>query len=158
MKIRNLKEDDIHEIRNFVNLCKPLGLHTAFTYWVLAKYFNNICFVAEDQNAIAGLLTSIKCSVNDNLIYLWQIGISPQHRRKQYASLLVKKLVDSAIQIGVKHIQFSIADENIASYEMFSGFAEENGLTMRKIDKLYFNDSLTDTSEFEHIYEYVITK
>jgi len=152
--IRNITPDDVTSIQEFVKTCKPLGIHSAFTYWVLSKYFHNLCFIIEEENQICAILTAIRSAIDPDHLFIWQIGVSPIYRRKHYSQFLLQKLLKVAREIEIKSIQFSVAPDNIPSYEMFRKFGKTNNLSMKRIDELSFKDLLTDEIEFENVYEY----
>ena len=49
MIIRKCTVEDVDILRRFVDECKPLELHTPFTYWTLFNYFSNLCFLMADR-------------------------------------------------------------------------------------------------------------
>lgn len=150
---RNFEESDVDMVRKFVSLCKPLDLHSPFTYWILAKYFRDYCFILLEEDKIIGFISSIKSASDYNNLYLWQIGIAESKRGQGYAAMLIDKVVEQARKSDCKKIQFSIAPENEPSHNAFNSYADINGLTMDRIDKLEINDTLSGIIEFEDIYE-----
>lgn len=155
MICRNITNEDVTDIRILVNDCKPLDLHTPFTYWVLSQYFNNICFVlTDDENQFIGFVFSIKSSTSSNVLYLWQIGIIPSYRKQNLSKTLIGKTIEAARKLNCTKVQFSIDPENKASYHSFLSFATVNEISMKAIGALSINDSLIQLSENEVIYEY----
>jgi L-2,4-diaminobutyric acid acetyltransferase len=154
MKIRNITEGDIGSIREFVDYCKPLDLHTHFTYWILAKYFRNTCFVIEEGDRIIAYTGGVRGSVDSENLYLWQIGIAPEYRGKGYFAVLLDKIIISAVKLGCKTIQFSMILDNGASYNAFLKYAQDNNIVMNEVGKIKYYDSLTNEGDFEKIYEY----
>ncbi|MCI5194556.1 MAG: GNAT family N-acetyltransferase [Candidatus Electrothrix sp. AU1_5] len=109
MNLRNITEKDNSRIRELIYICKPLGLHTSFTYWVLTKYFPNLCFLMESDKKLIGFISALRSTIDDKVLFIWQIAVSPEYRGKRYASILIKTVVDSGTNIGCNRFQLSIS-------------------------------------------------
>lgn len=153
MEIRPMKEKDIAQIRELVNFCKPLDLHTAFTYWILAKYFSNTCLVLEDRDTIAGYTGGMKSSAKKEVFYLWQIGLLPKYRGTGCFGLLLGKVMEAAKEAGCNVLQFSVLPDNYQSIAAFSSYAKNKGIPLIKKDSLKFYDSIEKQEFEEDIYE-----
>lgn len=153
MEIRPMKEKDIAQIRELVNFCKPLDLHTAFTYWILAKYFNNTCLVLEDKKTIVGYAGGMKSSAKKEVFYLWQIGLLPKYRGTGFFGLLLDKVMEAAKKSGCNTLQFSVLSDNYQSIAAFSSYAKKKGIPLIKKDSLKFYDSIEKQEFEEDIYE-----
>jgi len=151
--IKNITVNDVPYIRECVSLCKPLDLHTPFTYWVIAEYFNKCSFVINIDNNIIGFITSIKTF--NNSIFIWQIGIINEYRNKGLSKILINKVFESAKKENIKKIQVSIDEKNSNSYNAFLKYAYENGYNMKRVSKLSISDFLQENFlEEEIIYEF----
>ncbi len=153
MDIRNCEETDVDEIRKFVKRSKPLDLHTVFAYWILFKYFDDTCFVLEEGGRIIGFVSGVISSKQPEILYLWQIGIDPAYRGRRHAEALIKKEVEIARVKGCRCLQVTIAPDNAPSYNTFSRFARDHGLSFFKTGEVDVFDSLADRKTFEDLYE-----
>jgi ribosomal protein S18 acetylase RimI-like enzyme len=133
MVLRNFEVSDVPEVRKFVSGCHPLEVHTEFTYWVLASYFSDLCFVAQTDDGIAGFVSAVS---NGCLCYLWQICVGPTHRGGPLGEALIAAVVGEASKVGCKSLQFSIDPANRPSTGLFSRFAAHRGLEMRHAGKV----------------------
>lgn len=152
MKIRPMESGDIGAVRELIDICKPLDLHTPFTYWILSEYFNNTCMVLEDEGAIVGYAGGIKSSSMEGIFYLWQIGLLPGYRGKGYFSLLLDRIIEEIKKSGCNALEFSVLSDNYQSINAFSGYAKKKGLPMGKRGSLRFYDKLADEECKEDIY------
>jgi L-2,4-diaminobutyric acid acetyltransferase len=152
MRIRSLKPQDIGTVRELIDYCKPLDLHTPFTYWILSEYFNNTCLVLEDDDIIVGYTGGMKSSSLDGVFYLWQIGLMPDYRGKGYFSMLLDSIVEEVKRLGCHSLEFSVLSDNYQSINAFSNYAKKKGLPMKKRGSLSFYDKLTDEECKEDIY------
>ena len=78
MIIRNCTVEDVDRVRRFVDACKPLELHTSFTYWAIFNYFSNLCFLMIEDEKLIGFISGIRSSLDKDAVYLWQIGVSKE--------------------------------------------------------------------------------
>ncbi|SHJ01432.1 GNAT family N-acetyltransferase [Lutispora thermophila] len=152
MRIRSMESKDIAAVRELIDYCKPLDLHTPFTYWILSEYFNNTCFVLEDEDEIVGYTGGMKSSSMDRTFYLWQIGLMPDYRGKGYFNMLMDQIINEVKAIGCKFLEFSVLSDNYQSINAFSNYAKKKGLPIEKRGSLSFYDKLTDEECKEDIY------
>ncbi|MCQ1528437.1 GNAT family N-acetyltransferase [Lutispora saccharofermentans] len=152
MKIRPMESGDIGAVRELIDICKPLDLHTPFTYWILSEYFNNTCMVLEDEGTIVGYAGGIKSSSMEGIFYLWQIGLLSGYRGKGYFSLLLDRIIEEIKKSGCHSLEFSVLSDNYQSISAFSGYAKNKGLPMKKRGSLRFYDKLAGEECKEDIY------
>lgn len=158
MRIRNFTSEDIDKIRQFVYLCKPLTLHTPYTYWVLSTYFSDSCFILEHKGKIIGYVSSVKSTAIADTLFLWQIGIEERFREKTYSQQLIGKVVETARKQNCKFLQFTIELDNKVSLQTFISFAAKHDLKMEKIGKAKYYDTLSENHEEETVYQFILTK
>ncbi|SRR5258708_11608668 len=156
MLVRNCNEKDVDNIRQFVNLCKPLTLHTPYTYWVLFTNFSESCLLIEENNLIVGYISGIKSASLKNTFFIWQIGVRKEFRGKGYAQILIKTIIEVAKKQGCSKIQFTIEPENSISLNTFKNFAVKKNIAMKKLTTLEYHDSLSKENGLEVIYEFII--
>jgi len=152
MRIRSLESRDIAAVRELIDYCKPLDLHTPFTYWILSEYFNNTCLVLEDEDIIVGYTGGMKSSSMEGVFYLWQIGLMPDYRGKGYFSMLLDKIIEKVKSLNCNYLEFSVLSDNYQSINAFSNYAKKKGLPIVKRGSLSFYDKLTDEECKEDIY------
>jgi L-2,4-diaminobutyric acid acetyltransferase len=133
--IRASSEADVAAVQNFVADCPPLTVHTEFTYWVLLRYWGDYCLIAEQDDEITGVLLAIGAGSADDLIYLWQVGVTPALRGTGLAQGMLCEFAARASRSGRTRVQVSVADDNRASHGLFARFAEEQGDELREIVK-----------------------
>ncbi|MBN2126627.1 MAG: GNAT family N-acetyltransferase [Deltaproteobacteria bacterium] len=153
MVIRSCRARDVDAIRGFVNRCKPLDLHSAFTYWVLCTCFPDTCLLMEGDEGIIGFASGVPSSAEQGVFYFWQIGVAPECRGRGHATALIEKMVEAALHGGCHALQVTIAPENTASLRVFSRFAERRGRGMKKKGRVDFTDSLSSRRVVEDLYE-----
>lgn len=154
MKIRRLNSQDIHSIRDLVAKCKPLDLHTLYSYWIIIQYFNKYSFVLESSSQQVGLITSLDKKLDSKkILFIWQIGVIPEFRGKKLGEKLLHHLVESALNDGINYFQFSIDPNNTASLKTFQSIATNFKGKLVKIDQVSIKDDSMRNKEFEDLYE-----
>ncbi|HOM95848.1 MAG: GNAT family N-acetyltransferase [Candidatus Methanofastidiosa archaeon] len=153
MITRNCTIKDVDRIRKFVNECKPLELHTPFTYWTLFNYFSNLCFLIEEDEKTIGFISGIKSSIDKDVVYLWQIGVSEHHRGKNYASLLIDYFVESVALLNCSKIHVSISPKNMSSYNAFFKYAKGKSYSFTEIGEVKYHDQVSNKDEYEILYQ-----
>ena len=153
MQIRNCTTSDVDKIRQFVNSCKPLTLHTAYTYWVMFNYLSEGCFVMEEDEKAVGYASGVKSSTEEDVFFMWQIGIAEEFRGKGLSQVLIEKIVNVAKKQNCNILQLTIEPDNEASFSTFNNYAKKNNLIMETAGEAKYNDSLSGKTESETLYE-----
>lgn len=135
--LRNINESDHAIMRSLAKKCPPLDLHTQYTYWVNAAYFPDCSFILESDGEPVGYIMTVE---NSRILFIWQIGILPEHRGKGLSGQLISACLDYAASCG-KKIQVTIAEDNIASYRSFLSACEKKGYKPEKVDTVRVTDN-----------------
>jgi L-2,4-diaminobutyric acid acetyltransferase len=130
MNYRKAEEKDIQPIVRLLNDCRPYVLaHHDYLYWILCNYYQSSCFVCEAQDRLIGFVSGLP-SLDQMSVFIWQICVHPEYRRKGVACRLLQLLHEVSELNGFKHLQLSISKENSTSFRMFNRFADKNSLKM----------------------------
>ena len=156
MNIRNIEEKDSANLRAFINECKPLGLNTGIAYWMLGRYFNNTCFVLEENNKIVGFATAIISPTKPDTLFFWQLGISANLRGKNYSFLLIDKIVSAAKEFQCKYIEFTIFPNNIASIKTVTSYAKRNNIMLKQKGTVDFLDPVSNEQFIQNLYQLIL--
>lgn len=153
MIVRNCNASDVERIRKFIDECKPLELHTSFTYWMLFYYFPNLCFLMLENEKILGFISGIRSSADEKVVYLWQIGVSKDYQGKKYSSILIDNFLKAALDLKCNKIQVSIDPKNLSSYQTFLKYSNNCGYKFSKIGKVSYHDKLSNEKDHELLYQ-----
>lgn len=157
MRLRNISANDVGLIRSLVANCPPLGLHTAFTYWVVGHFFGRLSYVAEeDDGSLVALSTAIRSVDQSEVAYLWQIGVAEKHRGKRLASELIVRSAHAARDIGCRELQVSINPENLPSRKACEHAAARLNTTLDTVGALSFMDPIGGKSENETLFRMLL--
>lgn len=134
--IRNLMKSDIPMVMDLLERCKPyVQTHHEYSYWLLSQYYSKSCFVYTEGGKILGYLGALESIVKSTL-FVWQICVDPEHRRKNIGIKLLKELESRLQNNTFKSIQLTITDGNSASFNLFKRFSEQSNLNFEKIDSI----------------------
>ena len=86
--IRRADRNDAELLQKLSSQCKPLDVHTIYTYWVIVSYFK--CFILEENDMPIGFIASIETK---DILLIWQIGILKDYRGVGYSYLLLDNLL-----------------------------------------------------------------
>ena len=149
--IRNVKERDHIYLQKLAKECKPLDVHTSYTYWLNSTYNQNCSFILEVDDIIAGYIMSVEMP---EIIFIWQIGIVPAYRHRGYSQKLIDKCVKYAEKTD-KDIEITISKENTDSNQAFIKYCEKNGYRIKAVKECDIKNEQGDICEKEtlfHIY------
>lgn len=148
MNYRILKEKDIPQIREIIREGAPyLGMNGYYVYWLTANLYRGYSFVAEEEGRVCGFVTALP-HPDEKAVFVWQLGVAADMRRKQAAYHLLKEVWKYAVSKGLPGIITSINEENHASLNSFRKIAEENGLQVKIIGKFEADGFCEDVYKF----------
>jgi len=105
----------------------------------------------EETGQIIGFVSGVRS--NEDIFFIWQLGVKHEYRSQGYSSLLLEKVVTAASSLGCKKIQFSIEPDNEKSLKASTSFARKHQLSIKRIDNVYYVDSLSGKQENEVLFE-----
>lgn len=120
-------------LKDLASRCKPLDIHTQYTYWVMCNYCQECSNIIKVNDEIAGF---IMCVTNNDVIFIWQVGVLPEFRRKGLSQMLIEEVFESA-KYQNKKIQFTVLEENKASYNSFKKLCDKHGKSLKMIEVIY---------------------
>ena len=150
--IRNIELSDLKHIRKLIKICHPLGFHTLYTYWVLAYHFQDLTFVAEENNNLVGYISGIESKQFKNTWFIWQIGVIPLFRGSGLSQNLLNHFFKKAKKNRIRYVQVTIDPNNTPSLKCFKKFVENSKFKMSKIDEMHIIDEFERYETYEDIY------
>jgi ribosomal protein S18 acetylase RimI-like enzyme len=145
IKVRNFTSADINEVRLLIGAQDALVLYPPYTYWLIARYFNETSFVIEYDGKIAGYIASLP--VSENILFIWHFIVSVKYRGLIRGDDLLSKIMDIALANDYKYIQATARVDNVDIFNCTSKAAKRRGLELQKIG----SDSVYDFASNETI-------
>ncbi len=147
--LRNIQEQDCTLLKKMARDCGTLDVHTAYTYWVVSRFFADTSFVLCRGSEPVGYIMAIEVPEG---VFIWQIGILKEYRGKGISALLISPVFEAARRKGA-NILLSIDEENAASNAAFRAFCQRQGLKMETCGDVKLRDAYDPTfSECEKLY------
>ena len=128
--IRQCRESDASAMHAFVQGLPPLTAHTAYTYWSLCRYSSDMCFVAETNGSLVGLVTGMVSTAKPITLFIWQLGVARDCRGSGLSDRLLDRIAQAARRVGAECLEFTIERRNPASRKAFERLAKRLGARM----------------------------
>lgn len=112
----------------FVHEHGGLELNTAYAYLVLADDFTDTCIVAEHDGHLAGFVLGYRPPTRPDTLFVWQVGVHPDHRGKGLARRMILDLLEQQAP-EVRYLESTVTPSNMASRRLFQSIAEARAAT-----------------------------
>lgn len=126
------------DIHGLVSDCAPLDLNSAYAYMILCAHFADTCAVAEEQGRVIGFASSYRKPDDPDVLFVWQVAVSPRARGRGIGSALLRELLARASCSTVKMLETTIGPTNRASWALFESLADQLGATMSR--EMFFQE------------------
>jgi L-2,4-diaminobutyric acid acetyltransferase len=126
MIITKATGEDVFEIHRFIGNLEGLVQHPVHFYKIMIEYFGNSFFVIKTDDKVIGFVWGFVSQRNSDVFFLWQIGVSKEHRGKDIARKLIDRLITSAKELQYKKIHATVETGNIASCKLFEKYGFTN--------------------------------
>ena len=112
-------------------LARANGLdeNSPYAYLLWSEYFGDTTVVATaptdgDGEAPVGFVTAFRRPDEPDTVFVWQIGVDADHRRRGVAGMLLDELVE---RCGATHLEATVTPSNTASETLFRRFGARHG-------------------------------
>lgn len=110
-----------------------LDLNSAYCYMLQFRYFADTCVIAERDGRIVGFVTGFIPPINDNVLFVWQIGVSPEARGQGIGKELLRRLLELPAAQRAKALQATVSADNEPSRRLFESLARERGTRVEQM-------------------------
>lgn len=124
--LRNVSAADAALLKHLTKKCYPLDVHTPYTYWVVANYHAISSYILQYDKKPIGFITALD---TPNVVFIWQIGILEEFRRKGLSEMLISAVFDYAKSVS-KDLEVTIAADNDASKSAFASVCKKQNVKM----------------------------
>ncbi len=132
---------DAPAIHQLVMECKTLDLNSRYLYLLLCTHFDSYTLTAKTPGgSLAGFVSSYPHPKMKNTLFIWQVGVSSNHRKQGIASRLLNTLISNAVLSNIKYIEATVTPSNRASFNLFVKIA--NNLQAKLHSEPLFEKSL----------------
>ena len=147
IKIRKPTVADAAEISRLVRDCDVLDTNSCYAYLLVCRDFSATSLVASSVGQLLGFVAAYVPPSKPDVVFVWQIGVSPTARNQGVAKSLLLGLVCSEACRDVCYLEATVTPSNAASRRLFQSVADELGGELRILPGFAAEDF--DTSEHE---------
>ena len=105
-----------------------LDENSPYAYLLWSEYFAGTTIVAvDDRDAPVGFVMAFPRPDEPDTVFVWQIGVAADHRRRGIAGRLLDELFERA---GASAVEATVTPTNTASATLFRRFGERHGLAV----------------------------
>lgn len=109
-----------------------LDVNSRYAYLLWCRDFASHSVVARAGDRLAGFITGYRRPDAPDTLFVWQVAVGPDFRRRGLASRMLDHLVGSLRSEGVRFVESTVTPDNKASLHLFSSFAQANGADLTR--------------------------
>ena len=107
----------ISSVEALIALGEPyVRLRTTSDYWLYAELFSSTCPVAVEDDQAVGIVIAFRSQDNPSDVYIQDVMIHPEHRRRGIAQALLNDVRRQAAAWGCKRMYLTSEPENSAAH------------------------------------------
>ncbi|MGD2132292.1 MAG: diaminobutyrate acetyltransferase [Maricaulaceae bacterium] len=123
IQLRRPTANDGSAVWELVREVGVLDTNSTYAYLLLCRDFADTCVVAERDGALVGFVTGYRPPKEQDVIFVWQVGVAKQARGRGLASDLLDHLLASEGCRGVRFLETTVSPSNAASRALFEALA-----------------------------------
>lgn len=127
---------------------QSLDVNSRYSYLLWCRDFAATSVIARDEDQLAGFITGYRRPALPETLFIWQVAVSPTHRRQGLARRMLDHLVDRLTPHGVDHVEATVTPGNLPSTRLFTSFADARKVELKR-DELFSEEMLGDGHEAE---------
>lgn len=120
-------QKDGQRIADLVADCPPLDINSIYCNFLQALHFSETCIVAEHLGEFAGFITAYLKPASPNVLFIWQVAVSPKFRGNQLAYSMLESLLSRQTMREIHQVETTITQANAASWALFERLDQANG-------------------------------
>lgn len=115
MLIRNARETDFMSCVLIARRAWPEFKERESIYHLFCKFFNNTCFVCEQDGEIRAFLLGFISQVDAAQGYIHLVAVDPSAQRQGLASKLYQRFFETARSLGARQVRLIVNPDNPGS-------------------------------------------
>ncbi len=125
MELRKASFDDYIKLYELIGEIEGIVQHPTHFYKIMITYFGNSIPIVSLNGRIVGFLLGFVSQTDPDEFFIWQLGVSPQHRGKGIAGKIMDYTLSIATESGCRRITATVETTNKPSQLLFesSGFS-----------------------------------
>lgn len=150
--LRSAAVSDAAAIWRIVRDSGTLDVNSPYAYLLLCLHHAETCVVAEVGDEPVGFVLAYRPPGRPDTVFVWQVAVAPEHRRRGMAVDLLDALLDRTADAGVRYLEATVTPSNEPSRRLFSGVAARRRAEIT-IAPLFDTDHFPEAGhEEEHLF------
>jgi len=110
-----------------------LDVNSRYAYLLWCRDFADTSVVARAGDRLAGFITGYRRPAAPDTLFVWQVAVGPDFRRRGLASRMLGHLAGTVrADQGVRFVEATVTPDNKASMHLFESFANANGADLTR--------------------------
>ncbi len=131
-RLRAPRPEDGPAVSRLIHDCPPLDRNSAYCHLVQCTHFADTCVLAEREGRVVGWLSAHRPPSAPEQIFVWQVAVHPGARGAGLGRRMIEALLARPSAWNATVLTASITEDNSASWRLFTAFAEDRGLELRR--------------------------
>lgn len=124
---REPKISDGDDIYRLIADCPPLDMNSSYCNFLQSTHFSKTSILVEYNGEIAGFISGYQKPEEQNVLFVWQVAVSPRFRGNGLALRMLKELLLREDLSNVNLVETTITEDNKASWALFKKLDAMNG-------------------------------
>ncbi|WP_417877180.1 diaminobutyrate acetyltransferase [Vibrio sp.] len=124
---REPKISDGDDIYSLIADCPPLDMNSSYCNFLQSTHFSKTSILVESNKDIAGFISGYQKPDEPEVLFVWQVAVSPRYRGHGLAFRMLKELLTREGLSSVKMVETTITEDNKASWVLFKKLDAMNG-------------------------------
>jgi L-2,4-diaminobutyric acid acetyltransferase len=126
-QLRHPTPQDAPAVWRLVQQSRVLDPNSAYAYAALFCHFPTTCVVAWRNGQLAGFVTGYRLPARPAVHFVWQVGVSEEHRGCGLATAMLLWLLQPRTASPAQYVHATVTPSNEASRRLFFGLARALG-------------------------------
>lgn len=145
--VRAPRAEDGRALYKLAKEAGGLDVNSEYAYLLLGAHFSETCAIAEENGEAIGFVSAYILPDHPDTLFVWQIAIDRQHRKRGLAKAMLKDILGRDICQPVHYLQASITPSNSASQNLFASLARDLESELKRLS--FFDAALFSESHEE---------
>jgi L-2,4-diaminobutyric acid acetyltransferase len=132
MQVREPTAKDFKAARALVSRVGTLSMNSEYCFALLCDHFRHTCRITEGGGGqIVGWLSAYRRPDDSAVLFVWQVGVDPDHRGAGIATAMLRSVVDSSP--WAQRVEATVSASNTASRSLFERLAADYGTVLNRL-------------------------
>ncbi len=123
INIRPPVSTDGQAVNQLVSSIPELDSNSTYCNLLQCSHFSATSAIACDASQVVGFVSGYRLPENPEVLFIWQVAVSPLARGKKLASRMIQHLLERPQNQDIRLLETTITADNDASWALFNSIA-----------------------------------